>query len=284
MKGGYDMKTIRITSMVFLAVLFINPLLFAQDVEGSKDHSLFTRMPGYYIANYDQKDFDSFDFEDKDGGLVTMEGRYTHITYRPNEYGKNASTLQIGRNYQNAVKKIGGVVLADEVTSSSYTTMKLARDQKEIWVKIAIGDGGNIYHLDIIEKAGMEQDITANADVWKSDINSTGHAAIYGIYFDTDKSVIKPESEAALKEIVTLLKNNPSLNVWVVGHTDSTGDFNHNMTLSGARAKAVMAALTGKGIPAARLSAQGAGPIAPVASNDTEEGRAKNRRVELVKR
>lgn len=281
------MKAIRFTSMAFLAVLFINPVLFAQeDIDGSKDHSLFTRMPGYYISDYIQKDFDSFDFVDKSGQPVTMEGRYTHITYRSIEYGKNASSIQIGRNYQNAVTKIGGEVLSQELNSGGgFTTMKLARDKKEIWVKIAIGDSGNIYHLDIIEKAGMEQAVTANADVWKSDINSTGHAAIYGIYFDTDKAVIKAESEAALKEIVALLKNDPSLNVWLVGHTDSSGEFTHNMTLSEERAKAVMTALTGKyGIPAARLSAHGAGPIAPVASNDTEEGRAKNRRVELVKR
>lgn len=281
------MKAIRFTSIVFLAVLFINPVLFAQeDIDGSKDHALFTRMPGYYISDYVQKDFDSFDFVDKSGKLVTMEGRYTHITYRSIEYGKNASSIQIGRNYQNAVTKIGGEVLSQELNSGGgFTTLKLARDNKEIWAKIAIGDSGNIYHLDIIEKAGMEQAVTANADVWKSDINSTGHAAIYGIYFDTDKAVIKAESEAALKEIVALLKNNPSLNVWLVGHTDSSGDFTHNMTLSEERAKAVMTALTGKyGIPAARLSAHGAGPIAPVASNDTEEGRAKNRRVELVKR
>ncbi len=281
------MKSLRITSIVFLAALFINPILFAEpDMAGSKDHSLFTRMPGYYIADYSQKDFDSFDFEDTSGSPVTVEGRYTHITYRPNEYGKNATSIQIGRNYQNAVTKIGGEVLSEDINSGGgYTTMKLARDKKEIWVKIAIGDSGNIYHLDIIEKAGMEQDVTANADVWKNDINSTGHAAIYGIYFDTDKSVVKPESEAALKEIAVLLKNNPSLNVWLVGHTDSKGDFKHNMTLSEARAKAVMAELTGKySVSAARILAIGAGPIAPVASNDTEDGRAKNRRVELVKR
>jgi OmpA-OmpF porin, OOP family len=281
------MKILRIITIVFLAVLFINPVIFAEgDVEGSKDHSLFTRMPDYYIADYSQKDFESFDFEDTSGKPATVEGRYTHITYRPNEYGKNATSLQIGRNYQNAVTKIGGAVLAQEIDSGGgYTTMKLARDKQEIWVKIAIGDSGNIYHLDIIEKAGMEQDITANADVWKADINSTGHAAIYGIYFDTDKSTVKPESEAALKEIATLFKNNPSLIVWLVGHTDSAGDFKHNMTLSEERAKAVMAELTGKyGVSAARLLAIGAGPIAPVASNGTEDGRAKNRRVELVKR
>jgi OmpA-OmpF porin, OOP family len=281
------MKTIRIIASAFLLALFTSPALFAQeDVDGSKDHPLFNRMPGYYIANYDQKDFDSFDFEGKTGRPAPVEGRYTHITYRPVEYGKNASTIQIGRNYQNAITKIGGEILFQQLPyGGGSTTLKLVRDAKELWVKIAIGDSGNIYHLDIIEKAGMEQNITANADAWKSDINSTGHAAIYGIYFDTDQAAIKPESEAALKEIVALLKKNPTLNIRLVGHTDSTGDFAHNMTLSDARAKAVMTALTSKyGVPATRLSGHGVGPLAPVASNDTEDGRAKNRRVELVKR
>jgi OmpA-OmpF porin, OOP family len=281
------MTAFRVIARAFIMVVACSPALFAQDdVAGSKDHPLLNRMPGYYISDYDKKDFESFDFEGKNGRPAAVEGRYTHITYRTIEWGKNASSLQIGRNYQTAITKIGGEVLFQQLASGGgFTTMKLARDAKELWIKIAIGDGGNIYHLDIIEKAGMEQNITANADAWKSDINSTGHAAIYGIYFDTDQAVIKPESAAALKEIAALLKANPSLNIRLVGHTDSTGDFAHNMTLSDARAKAVLTALTSQyGIPAARLSGHGVGPLAPVASNDTEEGRAKNRRVELVKR
>ena len=110
-------------------------------------------------------------------------------------------------------------------------------------------------------------------------------ALVYGIIFDTDKSEVKPESEAALKQITKLLEQNPSLSVRVVGHTDATGDFNHNIQLSEARAKAVVTALSARmGVSAARLSAHGVGPLCPVASNDTEEGKAKNRRVELVKR
>jgi outer membrane protein OmpA-like peptidoglycan-associated protein len=281
------MKTIRIVATAFLLALFISPALFAQeDLEGGKDHPLFNRMPGYFISDYNRKDFDSFEFEGKNGKPVAAEGRYTHILYRTMDGKTPASPLQIGRNYQNAATKIGGAVLYQELASGGgLTTMKLAQGSKEIWIKISIGDSGNNYKVDIIEKAGMEQTVTANADVWKSDINSTGHAAIYGIYFDTDQAAIKAGSEAALKEIAALLKKNPTLNVRLVGHTDSTGDFAHNMTLSDARAKAVMSALTGQyGVAAARLSGHGVGPLAPVASNDTEEGRAKNRRVELVKR
>jgi outer membrane protein OmpA-like peptidoglycan-associated protein len=131
----------------------------------------------------------------------------------------------------------------------------------------------------------MEQTIQANAASWLSDITTTGHAAVYGIYFDTDKAEIKPESEPALAEMAKLLKNNPSLNVFIVGHTDNTGTFEHNMKLSQDRAASVVNALVSRhGMAAARLKAVGDGPTAPVASNDSEDGRAKNRRVELVNR
>jgi outer membrane protein OmpA-like peptidoglycan-associated protein len=266
---------------------FVTSILFAQDDQpNSKDHPLFTRMPGYFIENYTEKDFDKFEFETRDGKLISVEGRYTEIGYRPKDNITAVSPIQIGRNYLNAIAKIGGVTLYDDIASGGgVTTMKLTKGKQEIWVKLRIGDSGNNYHLSIIEKALMEQLVTANADVWKSDITTSGHAAVYGILFDTDKSIIKPESEAALKEIAALLKNNASLNIRLVGHSDGTGDFNHNVTLSEARAKAVMSALTTQyAIAPSRLSAHGVGPLAPVASNDTEDGRTKNRRVELVKR
>jgi OOP family OmpA-OmpF porin len=111
----------------------------------------------------------------------------------------------------------------------------------------------------------------------------SGEVAIYGIYFDTGKSDLKPESELALDEIAKLLKENLALNVFIVGHTDMVGDPAANVKLSQARAQAVVTALVTKNeIAASRLTPFGAGPYAPVASNKTEEGRAKNRRVELV--
>jgi len=260
---------------------------YAQDdASDSKDHLLLSRMPGYFISEYQQRDFDSFEFPAKDGAKVTLEGRKTMIGYRPKEGVTVASPLQIARNYHNALTRIGGVVLHQDVgPGGGQTSMKLVREPEEIWVEVRIGDSGNSYNVNVIEKSGMQQDVVANADAWKSDINSTGHAAVYGITFDTDKAAIKPESEPALQEIEKLLAQNPTLTVLLVGHTDSTGEILHNMTLSEARAKAVVAALTAKhGIAASRLSAYGCGPLAPVASNDSDGGRAKNRRVELVKR
>lgn len=110
-----------------------------------------------------------------------------------------------------------------------------------------------------------------------------GHVEVPGIYFDFGKSEVKPESKPALEQVAALLQANPSMRVWVVGHTDSVGSAESNVALSNARAASVIRVLTQQmGIASRRLAPHGAGPYAPVASNKTEEGRAKNRRVELV--
>jgi outer membrane protein OmpA-like peptidoglycan-associated protein len=124
----------------------------------------------------------------------------------------------------------------------------------------------------------------ADAAALGSDIKSTGHVAVYGINFDTNKAVVRPDSKPALDEIAKLLKADAALKLKVVGHTDMVGTIEANMTLSQARAEAVVQALVGQyGIGASRLKGYGVGPLAPVASNENDDGRAKNRRVELVK-
>ena len=189
--------------------------------------------------------------------------------------------LKIRRNIQDALKKIGGKVYFDD-NFNKASTIVLQKEGKETWVEVR--SYNNMYRLSIVEKAIMKQDIVANAEAMGNDINTTGHVSIYGIYFDTAKSELKPESDAAISEIVKLLKNNEALKLYVVGHTDNVGSFDSNMKLSNDRADAVAKALTDKhGIAAARLKPHGVASLSPVTSNDTEAGRSKNRRVELVK-
>jgi outer membrane protein OmpA-like peptidoglycan-associated protein len=208
-----------------------------------------------------------------------VEGRRTKLTYRIEDRSKEPSPLAIVRNYENAIKSVQGTVLF--VDPNRWVNGKIAKDGKEIWIQAERGNG--LIWLTLVEKGGMSQDIVANADAFGKDIKTTGHAAVYGIYFDTGKSEVKPESQAALQEVAKLLAGDPGLKLFVVGHTDSAGQLETNLKLSQARAEAVVQALIkGHGIPANRLKAQGAGQIAPVATNRTEEGRAKNRRVELV--
>jgi OOP family OmpA-OmpF porin len=137
----------------------------------------------------------------------------------------------------------------------------------------------------VIAPEQMEQKMTfVNADEMSKSLSSSGKIALYGIYFDTDKDTIRPDSQQTLQEIAKLLKSHPQLKVHVVGHTDNQGTAEHNLDLSRRRAASVVRELTSKyAIAAARLDSFGCGWYAAVASNDSDEGRGKNRRVELVK-
>jgi outer membrane protein OmpA-like peptidoglycan-associated protein len=130
----------------------------------------------------------------------------------------------------------------------------------------------------------LEQKMTfVNADEMKREIQDTGKVALYGILFDTDKDVVKPESQQTIAEIVKLLKSDAALKIHVVGHTDNQGNPQYNLELSRRRAAGVVRALAAQGIAGDRMDSFGAGVYAPVASNETEEGRTKNRRVELTR-
>jgi OmpA-OmpF porin, OOP family len=267
-----------------LACIFLmSAFAFAQqkDATGCQDSPLFNRMPESWIHHCTEKDFDAYNFIVGQGKTEHVEGHLTQISYYPQATAKSKpSELQILRNFENAVKRLGGTLVYSE---RSKETLRLNRDGKDIWVEITAEFTGK-YGVKIVEKQAMAQDIVANAEVFANDIKSTGHVAIYGIYFDTGKSEIKPESANAIAEIAKLLNNDVNLKVFVVGHTDNVGSVESNLKLSLDRADAVMKSLViNHRIPGTRLKAFGNGSFAPVASNDTEEGRAKNRRVELVK-
>lgn len=290
-----------------------------QDVEGSKDHPLISRYPGSVIKNYLTKEFDEFTLplskvvDQKFAKSQHLEGKVTRIVYGAPE---GRSVLEVFRNYQGALKKAGFETLftcgpQDCYGSGSssarvygsgdyddywgpdhgihYVSAKLARPEGHVYVSLLVDDqGGNFrpnVEMYVIEMKPMESELIAvDAASLANDINRTGHASVYGIYFDTGKADVKPESDATLKEIAKLFQGDPMLKLYVVGHTDNQGALDLNMELSRRRADAVLAALTTKyAVPAGRLRAYGSGPYAPVASNDNEDGRAKNRRVELVK-
>lgn len=274
------MKTL---TLIFVLFIFCS-LSFAQDAKGSEDHPLFNRMPGYRIAKYDNRDFDVIkDFKDKNGKKISVEGHYYFFNYLTKKGAEAASGPQVLRNYMNAVKNAGGSVVYEEGCCNVY--LKLEKDNRITWVRVKAYNEAGSYQVWIVEEAAMEQDIVVDAASMISDINSQGRVSLYGIYFDTNKSDVKPESEPTLKEIAKLLSENTSLKLYVVGHTDNTGDYKYNMKLSESRAKAVVSVLVSKyNVDKSKLTPAGVGPLAPVSTNDTDDGKAKNRRVELVER
>ncbi len=276
-----------IICLLAASVVALGTVALAQeDNKACKDHPLFTRMEGFYIARCSQENFATESFIDPETKKkVNIEGRKYIIEYGLKKgFEKTYSRLQISRNYMNAILKIGGAAHENHPQWPDSTYMKLVKDDKEIWAAFWQGYAGLAGKLCIIEKQAMTQEIVADAKFMAEGINTTGHVAVYGIYFDFNKADVKPESAPALKEITKLLQQDAKLKIYVVGHTDNAGGLDYNMKLSRQRAEAVIQELTSKyGIAPERLKAGGVGPLAPVSSNDTEEGKAKNRRVELVK-
>jgi outer membrane protein OmpA-like peptidoglycan-associated protein len=275
----------RLIGSLLLMLTGIVPLIAQDDTEDSKDPALFTRMPGFYIYRYDDLQFDKYEFPlNAAGKTQSVEGHYLFIIYWLKENVQSPSPLQIIRNYTNAIKKIGGQSLYEyEDGGVQFAVLKIIKSGKETWAHVSASANGT-YSIYIIEKQAMEQDVVADASSMAKSIEETGKVAVYGIYFDSGKSTLKPESLPTLQEIAKLLKADPALKLYVVGHTDNTGTFDANMKLSMDRAAAVVNALVSEQtVNAASLKACGDGPTAPVATNDTEEGKALNRRVELVK-
>ncbi len=303
-------KIVSLVGLVLLGVSFAGAQ--GTDAEGSKDHPLISRYPTSVINEYGQKDFDEYELplskvaDGKYAKTQHLEGKVTAIYYGLPE-GKSA--LEVFRNYESGLK-IGGFqelftcaktcgdppptgsspigdAFGNYSDQTRYLAAKLARPEGDVYVALWVYDSTFDIKtfLTVVEVKPMESGmVTVNAAALASALSSTGHASVYGIYFDTGKADVKPESDAALKEIAKLLQQDPNLKLYVVGHTDNVGALASNMELSRRRATAVTEVLTTKySVEASRLSPQGDGPTAPVASNESEEGRAKNRRVELVK-
>jgi outer membrane protein OmpA-like peptidoglycan-associated protein len=279
---------------------------FAQtkDIPGSKDSPLVSRYPGSVISNYKTHAFDEYLFPI---GAVTakgepksqiVEGKITRIEYT-NPAGR--SSLEIDRNYETALKSAGFETVfsckADACGLARFHATpdwadvwygaghfqfsgKLSRPEGDLYISLHVSNDTTV--LDTIETKAMESGLVLAAAL-KSDITKTGHVAVYGIHFDTAKSDLKPDSQPAIQEIVKLLQQDPRLKLFVVGHTDNVGPLAGNLDLSKRRSLAVIQSLTAQGIDAARLESFGAGPYAPVSTNESDAGRALNRRVELVR-
>jgi OmpA-OmpF porin, OOP family len=215
----------------------------------------------------------------EDGAICSRQGLATHAR----KWTGDPRSFVGGSFYMNNM---------DGGRPFRFLMARLARPAGDITVVLTLR-GGNAIHADfdtdyfvqVIESQPMQTDqvTVVKADTLGKGLAADGKIALYGIFFDTAKADIKPESQPQLEEMAKLLTQSPKLQVFIVGHTDNQGSVETNVALSLRRAQAVAAALTKDfKIDAARLSARGVANFAPLASNEAETGRAKNRRVELV--
>ncbi len=291
---------------LFLATLCLTCTAAAQeedkptDVEGSKDHPAVKRYPGAIITEFAEKDFETFAFPtgDKPGEDAvkskTVEGKYYYANLA---YPQKVGCTQVRRNYENAFAAAGltlhkGKGIPHE---RGWGGDNLAWVSAEGKVK---GKGGELYaviscseegpsssgFIYVVEKSAMDQKVEIDAGAMISELEKTGRIALYGINFATGKADITPDSAKTLGEIAAVLNLKKDWKVRVEGHTDDQGPAKANLELSKKRAVAVKDYLVKKlKVDGARLSTEGLGDTRPLAPNTTDEGRAKNRRVELSK-
>ncbi|HEY4141617.1 MAG TPA: OmpA family protein [Pseudolabrys sp.] len=295
-------------------MLALPAVAFAQsrDIPGGRDYPGIGRFGGSVVTGYQAKDFDAAKFQAaafKDGKPVDgrkLEGRITRVAYRTDP---GPSIIEVSRNFENQLAKAGFETLVacdtDDCGGIPFSEQIDALNVPEMWIDgfnfryyaghkkdgnadiyasvVTSKNNDNVYAQLVVAVVGAMDNKMVDAAAMAKGLGESGHIALYGIYFDTDKATIKPESAPTLAEMAKLLAGQPQLNVVIVGHTDSQGTYERNMTLSRERAEAVANALvTTHKIARARLRTAGVGFLAPVGSNASDGGRALNRRVELV--
>ena len=251
---------------------------------------------------------------------TAVEGRVSSYFYiQP----KERTALEVFRNYQAALQQSGFTTLyacemracdkalikelfasevvqprkwADGISPASsidrdvrFVSAKASRNGADVFVMVYVAEPNSVWQAPVAvvlvaEPAAVESGkVVIATDKLQRGLADDGKIALYGLYFDTGKAEIKPESKPQLAEMAKLLQANKALKVLIVGHTDNQGTVDANLALSQKRAEAVVAALvTDHKIDAARLRARGVANFSPVTSNASEAGRSKNRRVELV--
>ena len=293
------------------------------DIEGGKDHPLISRFEGSVIEFYDHKNYDEYTlvlgFTEEEGQVeevLIIEGEVTRIQYSTKG---DHSVFEIYKNYELALESANFTTLftwSDKLAKQpgwefwfynyfgEINKMVSPYDHPDgrmgfrYHVASGLNEGRNVYivlyvssdddtdwiltTVDVIEEKPMETGLVTAVTIDKG-LKMTGHAVLEGLFFDTGKSTLQIESDAALKNIAEYVNSNQDKKFFIVGHTDNTSDFTSNMTLSEERAKAVMNELINKyGVNTDQLQAYGVSYLSPVSSNSSDEGKARNRRVEIV--
>jgi len=287
----------------------------AAEPEPGKDHPLIGRYEGSVMTDYRAPKYDEAVLVkgrmegDEQDYFLKLEGNTSFYRY---ELPPNRSALEVFRNYEAGLKAKGleivfscrdydgscGGDIAGKLDGDPMRWPGVFRsclNNKELYllaknsttyigIIFCDSDPTNV-HVAMVESKEMDTGkmMFVDSSAMQKAINDTGRINLYGIHFDFDKDEIKPDSYNTIFEMIQLMQSNPQLKLEVIGHTDSQGLEAHNLDLSSRRAGAVIRSLVQAGITVDRLKSRGAGSSQPVATNDNEDGRAKNRRVELVK-
>ncbi len=254
----------------------------APDVEGCKPSPLLSRMTSCQIYECSAKDFDAFDVViNKAGEAKSLEGAIDHSKFA---CPATVSHLQLQRNLEAALLKAGyKTIFSGRHEHHERVAITVQKGAQWIFVQLNNFNELPVYEQTTVLVKEMAQEMTASAQAMADAITKSGKLDVYGITFATGQAAITPASDAVLSDLLAVLTANADWQLRIEGHTDNGGAPAANLKLSQARAAAVAAWLTGKGIAANRLTTAGLGDTQPVGPNTTEEGRARNRRVVLIK-
>ncbi|MEO8064453.1 MAG: OmpA family protein [Pseudomonadota bacterium] len=289
-------------SSVMPTTASLPPFPFFKDPEGLENNLKGTDT----LKSFDRHGFIA------GGRFVTQEGREALFQYNLEnpDSGRHYSEIEFLRNYENAISSLGGQMISrvqftpevvaaaggreqiekywaassPPVPEAEHQTYLLRTADKEYWIHVSTGGiVPPMGFVTVLEKQGMKSSLGfLDAAAMKKELDAKGRVALY-INFDTDKATLRPDAQPIVAEVNKLLTADPALKLSIEGHTDNTGGADHNRELATARARSVLGALVGLGVDPSRLGSKGFGPDKPLADNSTDEGRAKNRRVELVK-
>ncbi len=256
------------------------------------EHPLIRPFPGsvLYQRSSTHQNFDAYDFQVKNPQTgraenKTVKGEYRRLVYHllkeDGSRNTDVSRLEYFENFKAAALEKGGEVKWEDGRGLVFTLPR--EDGGVTWCRVEVSVGAGTSTLIIIDEKPLETTLEFGPAQMMAALDADGRVALYGILFDYDKATLQQSSSRQLQEVLTLLLENPELSLEIQGHTDSDGSAPYNLQLSQRRAESVLSYLVLFGIDPSRLQSKGYGESMPVAPNDTDENKAKNRRVELVR-
>ncbi len=282
------MKKITLTGLlsIFLIMSFLSILAFQESEK--LEHPVIKPMPGANLVERSsrQESYFTLTIRVVEGGMRVskdVSGEYWRLRYEMlDSNGEKIARVSRGEiigNYVSAALEKGG---REHSKGSNSLVFSIPRKDGGItWAKLIIASAD--YTLEIIDEKPLVPVLSFGAEELKKALDTDGRIAVYGINFAVDSDRLQLGAEKVLSEFVRLMTLYPDLKIEIQGHTDNTGAAQHNLDLSGKRAETVKNFIVLYGIKSSRLVSKGYGLTKPIEPNDTEEGRAKNRRVELVK-